>query len=190
MSVRAGLINRKPVPTMDECLGELLREERLTSQHAIAQDTVSTEIFNMAYTAQGKGKFKSPPQCYSCKEFGHIAKNCSKKFCHYCKKEGHIIKDCHIQLKNQFSRALYIVDQSNLVTMPLNQPTVLGSSSTLTPEHVQQMIISALFALGLQGKTQLLLFPWLIDSVASNHMIGNSEALQDFVSMMVSIIFK
>ena len=80
-SVRAGLINRKPVPTLDECLGELLREEQpLASQHGIAQDTVSTEIFNMAYAAQGKGRFKSPPQCYSCKEFGHIAKNCSKKF--------------------------------------------------------------------------------------------------------------
>lgn len=48
-SVRAGLINRKLVPTLDECL--LLREERLASQHGIAQDTVSTEIFNMAYAA-------------------------------------------------------------------------------------------------------------------------------------------
>jgi hypothetical protein len=39
---------------------------------------------------------------------------------------------------------LHIVVQSNLMTTPLNQPTITGSSSTLTPEHVQQMIVSAL----------------------------------------------
>jgi hypothetical protein len=175
-----GLINRKPVPTLDECLGELLREEqRLASQHGIAQDTVSTEIFNMAYAAQGKGRFKSSPQCYSCKGFGHIAKNCSKKFCNYCKKKGHIIKDCRIRPQNRSAHALYTVDQSNLVTTPLNQSAVPGSSSALTLEHVQQMIVSALSALGLQGKTQLLPPPWLIDYAASNHMTDNSKALQD-----------
>lgn len=50
-NVRAGLINRKLVPTLDECLVEFLCEEHLASQHGIAQDTVSTEIFNMAYAA-------------------------------------------------------------------------------------------------------------------------------------------
>jgi hypothetical protein len=100
-TVCAGLINHKPVPTLDECLRELLREEqRLASQHGIAQDTVSTEIFNMAYAAQGKGRFKSSPQCYSCKEFGHITKNCSKKFYNYCKKKGHIIKEYRIRPQN------------------------------------------------------------------------------------------
>ncbi|KAL9383514.1 hypothetical protein Peur_023837 [Populus x canadensis] len=105
----------------------------------------------MAYATQGKGRFKSLPQGYSCKEFGHIAKNCSKKFCNYCKKEGHIIKDCHIRPQNRSAHALYTVDQSNLATTPLNQPAVPGSFSALTSEHVQQMIVSALSALGLKG---------------------------------------
>lgn len=65
------------------------------------------------------------------------------------------------------------------MTTPLNRPAIPRSSSTLTPEHVQQMIVSALSALGLQGKTQLLPSSWLIDYAASNHMNGNSEALQD-----------
>jgi len=145
-SVRAGLIDRKPIPTLDECLGELLREEQhLASQHGIAQDTVITKIVNMAYAAQGKGGSKSLPQCYNCKEFGHIAKNCNKKFCNYCKKKkDHIIKDYRIRPQNRSAHALHIVVQSNLVTTPLNQPAVTGSSSTLTPEHVQQMIVSTL----------------------------------------------
>jgi hypothetical protein len=41
------------------------------------------------------------------------------------------------------------------------------------------MIVSALSALGLQGKTQLLPSPWLTDYAASNHMTDNSEAQQD-----------
>ena len=41
------------------------------------------------------------------------------------------------------------------------------------------MIISALSALSLQGKKYLLTSPWLIDSVASNHMTSSPVALQD-----------
>jgi hypothetical protein len=53
--VRASLINQNPVPTLDECLGELLREERwLATQHELTQDTV-TEM-NVAYMTQGRGR--------------------------------------------------------------------------------------------------------------------------------------
>ena len=50
-SICARLINRKPIPTLDECLRELLRkEQRLTSQHGIAQDTVSIEKIQILAT--------------------------------------------------------------------------------------------------------------------------------------------
>jgi hypothetical protein len=58
-------------------------------------------------------------------------------------------------------------------------PNVPGSSSNITHEQIQQMIIYALSALDLQGKKHLLTSPWLIDSAASNHMTGSPEALQD-----------
>ena len=41
------------------------------------------------------------------------------------------------------------------------------------------MIIFALSALGLQGKKYLLTYPWLINSVAFNHMTGSPATLQD-----------
>jgi hypothetical protein len=41
------------------------------------------------------------------------------------------------------------------------------------------MIISAIFALDLQGKKHILTSPWLIDSATSNHMTGSPAALQD-----------
>jgi hypothetical protein len=96
-SAQAGLINRILVPSLEVCLGELLCEEQsLASQLGLAQDAGGFEMTNMAYATQGRGRSISPPQCYSCKEIGHIAKHCSKKFCNYCKKEGHI-KDCHVR---------------------------------------------------------------------------------------------
>ncbi|KAA8535364.1 hypothetical protein F0562_030367 [Nyssa sinensis] len=73
-SARAGLINRTHVPSLEVCLGELLREEqRLTSQLGLAQDAGGSEMVNVAYAAQGRGRSRSPSQCYSCKEIGHIA---------------------------------------------------------------------------------------------------------------------
>ncbi|KAJ0047852.1 hypothetical protein Pint_15332 [Pistacia integerrima] len=51
-----------------------------------------------------------------------------------------------------------------------------SASSALTPEKVQQMIIFALSALGLQGNGSL--SPsWIIDSGASNHMTSSSDIL-------------
>ena len=41
------------------------------------------------------------------------------------------------------------------------------------------MIVSALSALGLQGKKHLLPSPWLIDSAASNHITGTPAALHN-----------
>jgi hypothetical protein len=65
--------------------------------------------------------------------------------------------------------------------MPISsaQPTVPGSSSNITPDQVQQMIISTLSALGLQGKKHLLTSPCLIDYAASSHMTGSSVTLHD-----------
>ncbi|KAH0648567.1 hypothetical protein KY285_033815 [Solanum tuberosum] len=79
-SVRSNLMNRDPSPSLDVCFRELLREEqRLVTQNAFKKENDVT----VAFAAQGKGKGRdmSRTQCYSCKEYGHIASNCSKKFC-------------------------------------------------------------------------------------------------------------
>ena len=49
--------------------------------------------------------------------------------------------------------------------------------STLTPEMVQQMIISTFSALGLSVKASLPNSRWYFDSSASNHMTNNVDAL-------------
>ena len=44
---------------------------------------------------------------------------------------------------------------------------------------VQQMIITAFLALGLQGKRTLPSFSWLVNSGASNHMTNSSDTLSN-----------
>ena len=48
---------------------------------------------------------------------------------------------------------------------------------TLTPEMVQQMIVSTFSTLGILGKAFLPSSPWYFDSGASNHMTNNVVAL-------------
>jgi hypothetical protein len=87
-------MNWDPSPSLDVCFGELLREEeRLLTQATFQQDSNSNPIAYADY-GKGKGKDMRKVQCFSCKEYGHIAVNCAKKSCNYCKKQGHFIKEC------------------------------------------------------------------------------------------------
>ena len=48
-SARTGLINRTPIPSLEVCLGELLREEqRLASQLGLAHNDGGSEMVNVA----------------------------------------------------------------------------------------------------------------------------------------------
>ncbi|KAF5451939.1 hypothetical protein F2P56_026993 [Juglans regia] len=113
----------------------------------MTSEKVFSEAVNVTYAAQGRGRNKL--QCFSCKKFGHIARNCSKKVCNYCKKEGHLIKDCRVCPQNCQSQAFQAAVQSPSSSSA--PPTVSPDSSVLTPAMVQQMIVSAFTVLGLQG---------------------------------------
>ncbi|RVW49883.1 Retrovirus-related Pol polyprotein from transposon RE1 [Vitis vinifera] len=122
-------------------------------------------------------------QCFCCKEYGHIAATCPKKFCSYCKKKGHIIKECRIRPQNRQAQAF----QTSVIVPPIATSATHDSPSTAcsvpappapdycTPEMVQQMLISALSAMGFQGNNSTKL--WYVDSGASNHMTNNPTAL-------------
>ena len=179
-SVRSSLLNRSPVPSLDICFGELLREEqRLSTQAILEQSHGSSGKAIVAYAAQGRG----PPmhsknlQCFCCKEYGHIAATCPKKFCSYCKKKGHIIKECRIRPQNRQAQAF----QTSVIVPPVathNSPSTACSVPApdyCTPEMVQRMLISALSTMGFQGNNSTKL--WYVDSGASNHMTNNPTAL-------------
>lgn len=82
--VRAGLLNCDPVPSLDVCLGELLREEQwLASQSNLGANISSSDVVTFAYIAQGRGKGKL--WFFYCEGYGHIARTCPQTVCIYCK---------------------------------------------------------------------------------------------------------
>ena len=62
-------------------------------------------------------------------------------------------------------------------TAPVSTPD--PAPAVLTPEMVQQMIISAFSALGIQGKGLSQTKSWLLDSAASNHMTSSKSLLKN-----------
>ncbi|KAK7245636.1 hypothetical protein RIF29_40484 [Crotalaria pallida] len=185
-NLRSHLMNRHPPPTLDDCFGELLREEqRLLTQATLDQDKMIAAP--VAFLAQGKGKGRdmSKVQCFSCKNYGHVAANCSKKFCNYCKKLGHIIKECSIRPQNRQAIAFQATmgnSSNGHMTAGTTTTSVVNNnaeSPVLTAEMVQQMIMSAFSALGIQGNQNSSSKSWLIDSAASNHMTNSVDFLKN-----------
>ena len=183
--IRSNLMNRAPVPSLDACLNELLREEHCLLTQSTMEQHKSASL-PVAYAVQGKprGRDLSAVKCFCCKGFGHFASNCPTKTCNYCKKDGHIIKECPIRPPKKTATAF---------TASVNSPGASSSMGTanlhhnpsphvqsLTPEMVQQMIISAFSALGLSGKPSSTSSPWYFDSGASNHMTNDVETLTHF----------
>jgi hypothetical protein len=120
-AIRSNLMNREPVPLLDICVGELLREEqRIVTQAVLEQKAQNSTPISVANAAQGRskgGRDMTSIQCYSCKGFGHITTNFSKQFCNYCKKTGHIIKDCSIRPPKKSETAY------NVLVGPSNAPS-------------------------------------------------------------------
>ena len=82
-------MNRHPVPSMDACLSELLREEQcIVTQAVMEHRAIVSAPISVAYAAKGRhtGRDMRVVQGFSCKAFGHIAPDCPKKFCNYYKK--------------------------------------------------------------------------------------------------------
>ncbi|KAJ0100612.1 hypothetical protein Patl1_21197 [Pistacia atlantica] len=169
-----------PVPSLDACLSELLREEqRIVTQAAMEHWANVSAPVSVPYAAQGrsKGRDMRVVQCFSCKAFGHIARDCPKKFCNYCMKQGHIISACPIRPKRKQGTAYHAsTGASSSTTLPTASPiipiphsTALANPNTLTPEMDQvsgKMIakgpkVGRLFPLHVSPSTVIPSFPLL-----------------------------
>lgn len=188
-SVRAALMNRETSPHLDTCVQEVLREEiRLQSQHSLMEEPKAfiapsaAPAFDEKALIAGKGQ---PLQCFDCKEYGHISRNCKKKkFCNYCKRNGHVISECTRRppRRNEAPQHRPHLNPTALQTQ-VAPPADYAASQTiqLTQEQIQDMIntsvASAFTSMGVSGRYNSSSFAasispssWYIDSGASNHM--------------------
>ncbi|KAH7521423.1 hypothetical protein FEM48_Zijuj07G0031600 [Ziziphus jujuba var. spinosa] len=76
---------------------------------------------------------------------------------------------------NKFN--VLVARNTNILLAVVGSTTI--DKSALTPEMVQQMIITTFLDLGLQGKCTLPSFSCLVDSDASNHMTNSSDTLSN-----------
>ncbi|KAL6340870.1 hypothetical protein AAG906_031980 [Vitis piasezkii] len=145
--VRSFLPNRSPVPSFDIFFGELLREEQRLSTQAILEQS---------HGRRGPPMHSKNLQCFYCKEYGHIAATCPKKFCSYCKKKGYIIKECPFQ--------------TSVIVPPVATSAAHDSPScVLAPPH---RLLHPKWCNGCNNSTKL-----VHGLGASNHMTNNSTAL-------------
>ena len=165
-SVRSALMNREQSAHLDTCFQEVLREElRLTSQRAILEEPkafLAPLPTDSALLATPNPKLT---QCYECKGFGHIAKNCRKKLvCRYCKRSGHLIDDCRsLQRRNaaQPQKPPSNLPKQNFPSAFQAQAPSSDAGSTssgavsMTPAQIQELIqstvTSAYASMGISG---------------------------------------
>ncbi|XP_060669960.1 retrovirus-related Pol polyprotein from transposon RE1 isoform X3 [Ziziphus jujuba] len=175
--IRVNLMSRIPSPSLETCFAELFREEQRCVTQSVLENKNHQRAnpMEIAYATQAKVRDMSKVQCYSCKEYGHIANYCKKNFCNYCKKSGHLIAECRRRPQNRTSQALHVSHSSS--TPGFDSGSISSSGMTnITPEVVQQLIYSALSTLGISG-TATHSHVCYIDSGASNHMVSSPKSL-------------
>ncbi|PHT29518.1 hypothetical protein CQW23_30888 [Capsicum baccatum] len=94
--LRASILNREKLPTLDVVVSEVLREETRLGSQASMGNHLFVDTAMAAYRNSSLGNSNKPVQCYHCKQTGHVISRCKKQnYCNYCKKDGHIILECH-----------------------------------------------------------------------------------------------
>ena len=186
-------MNLHPVPSLDACLSELLREEqRIVTQVAMEHRATINAPVSVAYSSQGRhtGRDMCVVKRFSCKAFGHITQDCPKKFCNYYKKQDHIISACLIHPERKQGTTYHASTTASSSTalptaspvIPLPTSTTLVNTTTLTLEMVQQMILYAFTAFGLSGNHKVSSKPWNFDYGASNHMTNTVVPLSNIIN--------
>ncbi|GAV60635.1 zf-CCHC domain-containing protein/gag_pre-integrs domain-containing protein [Cephalotus follicularis] len=178
----SNLMTCVPSPSLDTCFSELIREEQHQhSQVVLDKQSLPAMVTEVAFVAEGRLGYPRTRQCYSCKDYGHIAKDCKKQFCNYCKKEGHIIMEYRCRPHNRNNAKAYHTVATQLVSMegstPLAYVVPVSSSNATTPESILQIILQALSSIGFSGDRSSNSRNWYLDSGASNHITGSLHYL-------------
>ncbi|TYK10332.1 Retrovirus-related Pol polyprotein from transposon TNT 1-94 [Cucumis melo var. makuwa] len=165
-SVRAALLHRSPLPSLDAAIQEILFEER---RLGINLSKHSDAVLASTYSPPGA----SSTFCKNCKLTGHKFINCPKIECRYCHKPGHILNNCPIKPPrphNYSTRAKNFTKPSN------SSVATVAPDKSITPQFQISDFQSLLNQLISSPSSALAVSPgnrWLLDSGCCNHMTSN-----------------
>ncbi|KAL0536937.1 hypothetical protein IC582_025900 [Cucumis melo] len=171
-SVRAALLHRNPLPSLDAAVQEILFEEKRLG-------IVSSLPSDVALATTHIRQANETSFCKNCKLHGHKFANCPTIECRYCYKRGHILDNCPTRPprppshshKHKFSHK---VGSSSVVAAATSSDITEPSSLQLTDLHdlLKQVLSSQSTALAVTPGTS-----WLLDSACCNHMTSDLSLL-------------
>lgn len=139
--VRADLMNREIPADSDTCVQGVLREEiRLQSQTLTnyTPRAFSTQQSEETALLAPKGQ---KVQCFECKGYGHIARQCKKKsFCNYCQRSGHVIYECTRRPVQRFENMP--PKNQTAFQAQTSRHEVVANATTPTSDEIRDMIQS------------------------------------------------
>lgn len=177
--VRASLLHRIPLPTLDQAISELLSEEtRLGLSSNTHMDTaLAAPNFRGRGSSNGsRGSSSRNNECTFCHATNHRLLTCPTRICQHCHKRGpgHYRSDCPKRPSPQDTRP-----QS---TAAIAGDSVISSTSSklidvndLSALLQQIMSGSGNPSTALSASASTGISPWYFDSGCSNHMTSDSS---------------
>ena len=185
-SVRSQLLNRSPLPTVNQAINDLIHEETRLKSHLFSQPhtTVLTSLASVDPT------ITAPPRDHDKRRSNQ--KN-SHLICAFCENRGHTIDRCNMRAR--------IFQHSTVLTasgfVPSSDATSFDSVSLTTPTYS----ITDLQALFSQVQppsssasnhalsvTPGISFEWFLDSACCNHMTDNPHLISAHTPLILPTI--
>ncbi|XP_059639814.1 uncharacterized protein LOC132282224 [Cornus florida] len=181
--VRASLLHRHPLPTLEDAITELLsKETRLnTSQPQVTDAALATHYPRK----KPASSFSSPKECTYCHNTDHALLTCPTRICKFCHKKGpgHYQSDCP---KNWQSRTNSSRGTSSSYRHPSSSFTVVTAEgscppaptvTTMSTNDIEALLKQILSNNGTPHSTAMSVTSgnsWFFDSGCCNHMTSDS----------------
>ncbi|KAK9166531.1 hypothetical protein Scep_001722 [Stephania cephalantha] len=171
-SVRAALLHRDPLPSLDAAVKEILFEE---TRLGLVNSAPSSEV--ALATTQSWPKSASH-HCKNCRKMGHSFVNCPTIECRYCHERGHIVQSCPNKRSRPKStpKSASVSNTGSSVAAAVSDwppPSPMFNMSDLEA-IIKQVIPTQPTALSVTSGNQ-----WFFDSGCCNHMTPNLSLLSN-----------
>ncbi|TYK21374.1 Zinc finger, CCHC-type [Cucumis melo var. makuwa] len=159
-SVKAALLHRSPLPSLDAAIQEILFEEK---RLGINLSKHSDVVLASTYSPPGA----SSTFCKNCKLTGHKFIDCPKIECRYCHKPGHILDNCPIKPPRPRSYSTSAKNftkprNSSVVAATLDNPTTPQFHISDLQSLLNQLISSSSSALAVSSVLLNLYLPFML----------------------------